>query len=262
MNPYALPAAAFPVFFDEQTIAFISRANPDGLNPDGGFRPFLVNTDGGSLRALSIPVPLPGAKLNPTFSITSARREVTQFFLPGTPANRVYYFDQISEIFVFDHANLLQLTNFDRVDTLFAFLGVDRQRAFFFSSANPFGTNPSENCQLFSVDPLGGDLRQVTNFRKTEQEHSENGCLPGPGPGCAASPINLFNGTSQDARTGALLFDSSCDPLGTNPDGGLLFAVNPDGTGLRQLTDTRGIVRADGGTLVEFPGPYEIAMNL
>jgi len=176
-------------------------------------------------------------------------------FLPGVADNRVYYFDQISEIFLFDGPNLLQLTNFHRVDTLFAFLSGDGTRVFFFGSGDPLGTNPTYNCQLFSVDSTGTDLKQLTHFREDADQLSEIGCFPGV-LGCAASPLNLLSGTSQDSSTGAILFNSGCDPLGTNPRGGAIFAVNPDGTGLRQLTDTRGVVRDGSDLLVEFPGPF------
>jgi len=43
-----------------------------------------------------------------------------------------------------------------------------------------------------------------------------------------------------DEITGALLFASSCDPLGGNPFGDQLFAMRQDGTGLRQVTAARG----------------------
>jgi hypothetical protein len=53
------------------------------------------------------------------------------------------------------------------------------------------------------------------------------------------------------------VFYSSCDPLGTNPNGGQAFAMCPDGTGLQQLTHTRGMVNEpDGSVSVELPGPF------
>ena len=52
-------------------------------------------------------------------------------------------------------------------------------------------------------------------------------------------------------------FAASADPLGTNPKGGQIFAVQPDGTGLRQLTASRGLVREAAGVyLGELPGPW------
>jgi hypothetical protein len=53
------------------------------------------------------------------------------------------------------------------------------------------------------------------------------------------------------------MFYSMCDPLGTNPDGGQLFAMRADGTSLRQLTHVRGAVtEADGTVDVELLGPW------
>jgi hypothetical protein len=52
--------------------------------------------------------------------------------------------------------------------------------------------------------------------------------------GCSVGLIN------RDVRTDAMLFYSNCDPFGTNPNGSQIFAMHADGTGLRQLTTTRG----------------------
>lgn len=105
--------------------------------------------------------------------------------LPGTPVNPSVGFGTsfpISELFVLNGRNLLQLTNFDRVDTVALFLSRDRRRAFFQASADPFGTNPTENCQLFSVDTLGSSMRQLTRFGQSER--SSFGCFLFPPPGC------------------------------------------------------------------------------
>jgi hypothetical protein len=61
----------------------------------------------------------------------------------------------------------------------------------------------------------------------------------------------------QDPVTKAVVFESSCDPLDANPNGGQIFAMRPDGRGLRQLTDASGITRSpDGSVSVELPGPF------
>ena len=53
------------------------------------------------------------------------------------------------------------------------------------------------------------------------------------------------------------MFESSCDPLHANPYGGQLFAMRPDGLGLRQLTDAAGFTtNPDGSVHVELPGPF------
>src|SRR5262249_44005210 len=124
-------------------------------------------------------------------------------------------------------------------------------RVFFAASANPFGTNPSENCQVFSITTLENDLRQLTQF--SAALHSDVGCYVFPNvAGCFVAAGTL----SGDLATGALVFDSSCDPFGTNPTGTQLFAMHLDGTGLRQLTTLKGVVTApDGSVDVELPGP-------
>ncbi len=63
-----------------------------------------------------------------------------------------------------------------------------------------------------------------------------------------------------DRGTGSIVFDSSCDPFGTNPYGSQAFAMRPDRTGLRQLTSARGLREGgDGSLAVELPGPLGIA---
>jgi hypothetical protein len=47
----------------------------------------------------------------------------------------------------------------------------------------------------------------------------------------------------QDPVTKAIIFDSSCDPLHANSYGDQVFAMHPDGTGLRQLTDAAGFTQ-------------------
>jgi hypothetical protein len=113
------------------------------------------------------------------------------------------------------------------------------------------GTNPSGTCQLFSIDRLGSGLRQLTNFR--EIDDSVAGCAGAPlGLGCS-----VFGPLWQDPGSRAVLFHSNCDPFGTNPNGGQVFAIQPDGSGLRQLTDSRGLVKEGPGAYTgELPGPW------
>src|SRR5262249_1018093 len=65
-----------------------------------------------------------------------------------------------------------------------------------------------------------------------------------------------------DEVTGTVVFASSCDPVGGNPYGEQLFAMRSDGTGLRQLTTTRGMTTGPDGTVhVEIPGPFAYSVG-
>lgn len=240
------PVTSGPRFADADTIVFFTHADLDGRNPDGGY--YSVRTDGTGLAAVST-VALPGAHVQPTFDIGGGGTNLLAMRLLGTPVN----FPQgrsFLEMFIIDGERVLQVTDFRRTDTGFGGKVLDRRarRGYFTASADPFGTNPSENCQLFSVGTLGTGLRQITRFR--EAEHSIEGCNHGDLAGCGIGPV------FQDPVTKTLVFYSSCDALGTGFYGGQVYAVLPDGTGLRQLTTTRGLVTEPTGAVsVELPGP-------
>jgi hypothetical protein len=245
----SLPGVLSPAFIDSQTIGFFTNANPDGLF-EGYFRPFTVHRDGAGLpRPAAIPVVAPDSQIVFTFAITG-KPIATRRGLPGQPKNNIPRRPYINELFAGDGPNLLQLTNFQRSDTGdIAVVGVDQQTVFFSASADPFGANPTENCQIFSIDRNGDDLRQLTRFR--ESGHATFGCdFAARGFGC--TPFSL----TQDSQSRRLVFYSSCDPLGTNPNGDQVFAMRPDGSDLLQLTHARGLKNQSGGTVLgELPGP-------
>jgi len=205
--------------------------------------------DGSGFKRVRDPVALPGSRVVTTFNVTNLGTNLVDLELPGTPVNPVPgILPAISEVFLVDGKRLLQLTNFHRVDTFGLFLSVDRRRAFFAASADPLGRNPSENCQVFSIDTFGAHLRQVTDFNRGRSAGSS--CADLLGPGCR------LDDARQDPATRSVVFYASCDPLGTNPYGGQVFAMRPDGSGLRQLTAARGFATdADGTVRVELPGP-------
>jgi hypothetical protein len=256
------PSVVNPAFVDNQTIAFFTFANPDDLNSAGDFAPFTVSRDASDLKAAPLPVTLPGSQIIPTFSITADKPAAIELIVPGESKNYNPQGRGIREVFAIDGPNLLQLTDFQRYETGGAIVGVDRQTVFFTASANPLGTNPSENCQIFSIDRLGGNLRQLTQF--SEGPQATWGCdfstLYQPSfVGCATSILN------QDSRTGMLVFYSNCDPCSTtHRTGAQIFAMRPEGVrpedmcsegGLRQLTHTRGVVKRGGVVTRELPGP-------
>ena len=66
-----------------------------------------------------------------------------------------------------------------------------------------------------------------------------------------------MHSSEQDPATRTVAFRSSCDPFGANPDGDQLFAIRPDGSGLRQLTQARGLsIDSEGRVSVELPGTF------
>ena len=131
-----------------------------------------MNPDGTGLEQLPLPVAVAGSLFVPTFVITGSRllASYSDFagYVPGAPG--------FSEIYVFDErGDALQLTNFQRTDTGSARADVDGRRVLFTASVDPFGANPSESCQIFSIDRLGSDLRQITTFNQGAG-HSATGC--------------------------------------------------------------------------------------
>ena len=139
---------------------------------------FTVSIDDGELTALStVVVPGKGGVVEVPV-ITGFGRLARGLIVPGVPVNPQTD-NGIIEVFITDGTNVLQLTNFRRSDTSVSFnspvLSPDGERVFFTASVNPpLGTNPLEICQIFSVDALGGDLRQLTHF--SASRHSALGC--------------------------------------------------------------------------------------
>jgi len=250
--PAGPPATRFPStccasFVDGDTLSFSSTSNPVGLNPRGEFLLFTIERDGTGLSTVD-PLRTSGDVVSPLFAIPGAQPGVAilEVSVPGArPVPEVFFFDE--------EKNVLQLTALGKPDTISALLGTDRATVFFPASADPVGLNPSGNCQIFAIPTVGGSTRQLTDFRETEV--STFGCLFSPARGCAIGSV------FQDPYNDTLVFHSSCDPLGTNPFGDQVFAMRTDGTGLRQLTDTRGMSNENGIEIVELPGPFSYRMS-
>jgi hypothetical protein len=238
-------------FPNNRTIVFRREAD---------FRVFQIETDGKSAeKEISPPTVVPGAHVVGQFDVTGARANIVTVNFPDRPAvGPVPGSVGVNEVFRIDGDNVVQLTNFGRSDT-----GVGgsaghiyRGRVIFLASANPTGENPAEICQLFSVDEQASHPpRQLTHLPSDGR----------PAAGCrystfetACDIVNVF----LDRITGTVLFLSSCDPVGGNPFGNQLFAMRPDGTGLRQLTATRGMTTDPDGTVhVELPGPVAYSIS-
>jgi cysteine-rich repeat protein len=196
----------------------------------------------------------------PVIMLSGGGSVVSQFEVTGAhPFPYFVYFGDrpsvnggigVSELFLLDGKNPRQLTNFGRNDTDRFGGVVVRGRVLFPASAN-LGENPHEICQLFSIDTLGTHVRQVTHL-PSDGRVPNLGCLADIVVPGACHISRLF----RDPITGTVLFTSSCDPVGANPFGDQLFGMRLDGTGLRQLTNARGMTTDPDGTIhVELPGP-------
>ncbi len=98
-------------------------------------------------------------------------------------------------------------------------------------------------------DAAAGGLGQLTFFSESTG-HATNGCWGGRRPnGCRIDFSWAAFKPSQNPHTGTIFFKSTCDPFGQNPNGWQLFAIQPDGSDLRQLTNARGYVRGANHTV-------------
>jgi hypothetical protein len=239
-------------FADEHTVGMFTldyyMPGEDGYDPGYGGRRqefYSVSVDGRRFRKLS-PVLGPNGQVIPQFGVTRRRPAAAGLILDGTADNPMGGSTSPRELFVAFGKNVLQLTHFNRVDVgnIDPVVSANGERVYFSASADPFGCNPTNNCQTFSIDTLGGHLRQLTAIAVGTPN---DGCF---GPRCRVVPF------AQDALTGTVLLNTACDPFGTNVNGNNVFAVRPDGSGLRQITHARGLtVDTPDVVEVELPGP-------
>jgi hypothetical protein len=244
-----------PSFIDDRTIVVnVLDTALDPSDPNATQQSFSVRADGrGELHPLvGSLVPIEGAQVVPIFDVTRGRMYAALVTFEGEPSDPAHSPDHFREIFLFQQGRALQLTNFRYFDTRLPLLS--RGRVFFQSSADPLGSNAGHICQLFSVDPLGGHLRQLTHFEDDNRPMA--GCFYLPPSGVPGSTCTLSSPIRIDPVRGTVLFLANCDPLGTNPYGDQVFAMRPDGSGLRQLTALRGMRTLQDGTVhVELAGP-------
>jgi len=192
-----------------------------------------VGAEGTGVREVPL-VDLGGGHFIPVFQISGQDYRAFASALPGEPENPQQNLP-IIEVFVISGTDVLQLTNFRRFDTALGqpLYSKREGRVYFTASANPLGTNPENTCQIFSIDPLWGDLRQLTFFKTPARV------------GCAI-PCRV-DVEGQNAHAGTIFFISTCDPLGQNPVGRQIFAIQPDGSDLRQVTSASGLVFSSDG---------------
>ncbi len=204
-------ALAASVSDDGQRIAFASRGDLAGGNHDRNVEIFVVERDGTGLRQLTFSTV--GSNQFPVISGDGSRIVFTSTadLTGGNP-------DLSREVFVvdWDGTNLRQLTD-STGDSLDAHISDDGQRIVFASAQDLTGANAEGNFEIFAVLADGTNLRQLTSAAS----------------GASRAPWIAGQGSR-------IAFQSSADLTGGNPDGGdEIFAIEWDGTGLRQLTNSR-----------------------
>jgi hypothetical protein len=261
----AFPPTTCPYFVNNDRLAFYSFTNVDGSHPEGGV--FTIGRNGEHQKAFDIPTRQVAdvSKATPNFEIVGPGRSLGVLVTgqPGQPPSK--------EIFSFQRRPLfLQLTNFGSFDLNLDFQMRDTRDIVFHAPVDPRGQTPSPNCQLFAVDQFAGNIRQLTKLRAPNEGPVPFGALPSC-LGLSGNNCSVLQ-AEQDATTGTILFYSSCDPFQTNPDGGQIFAMRPDGTGLWQVTRAHGRISSRQGlpscsslqdvnasTSVVLPGPFRSA---
>ena len=131
--------------------------------------------------------------------------------------------DESVELYVMnsDGTGVVQLTDQAAVGagTLqYATISGSGNRVLFLASFDPLGTNPGQEDQVFVIDTDGTNLRQLTTI----------------------SHATFPSGISDDGDR--VIFNSRADLTGQNADGlPEIYAVNADGTNLRQLVQNPGL---------------------
>lgn len=226
-------------------LSFASRRSLTFTSHADTWKLWQVNLDGTNLRDVSVdPTWIDAAAGGPVvrrLRLTGSRLRIRVIETQHPTEHAT-----VHEVFRLIEDGRIQLTDFRRKDT--AVLGVRGDDVLVMGSGDPLGTNPTETCQIFRVSPRGTGLRQLTDFGNGAR--AEHGCFLDALPGCAITFV------PQTGNSRSLLFYSDCDPFGTNPDGSQVFAIDYDGSRLRQLTHMAGVLREpDGAVAVEIPGP-------
>ena len=202
---------------DGQRVAFSGSGNPTGQNHDGNVEIFVALRDGTQIRQLTASTA--GSSAGPVLCGNGSRVVFTSVAdLTGGNA------DHSQEVFVvnWDGTGLRQLTS-GAGDSGSPHISDDGTRVVFVSGQDLTGGNADHSQEVFAINADGTGLRQLT-----------------ASTGDSTAPWIAGNGSK-------VVFQSNGNPLGTNADlGNEVFVVNWDGTGLKQLTNSKVLLGADG----------------
>ncbi|GAB4373026.1 MAG: hypothetical protein Kow0062_09770 [Acidobacteriota bacterium] len=262
-----LPGEVKAVTVDDagQWLAFVSSADPLGSNHDRSEELFVARTDGSNLTQLT-DFPLPGAGYLLLVRISGNGSRVlfcSDYDLGGLNPGNAFKLWLISR----DGSGLTPLADLGWPFAIGWDISDDGSRVVFLSRTDPLGTNPDGSSEAFAVNGDGSGLRQVTSGLLDTSWVS----LSGDGSTISlvsasdlVPPGNLFgipflyavnwDGTGmtqlmRDALVftstitddGQTIFFSSNGSLvpGANTDRNYeLWAVQRNGSGMRQVTDT------------------------
>jgi len=216
-----LDARTVSVSDDGHWIAFIAPADPLGTNHDLSEEVFVISSDGTGLTQLTSDPTVPAGSVWSLAISGNGSRIVFVSNSDLTGANPDHEF----QVFAIDRtgANLIQLTHatFGYAEDVSA--SDDGTRIVFSSDADLTGMNVDRNDEVFAVNSDGSGLRQLTK---------------------STSGSNLDTRISGNGAK--IVFRSTNDLVGKNADGSLeIFAINWDGTGLRQVTDSFILIGSD-----------------
>ena len=235
---------SYPAIDDTGTDVFVSSSNdPVGTNPSHAFQVLRYAASTGAAAQLTT---APDGTYPGQWSVSVSNDDQWVAFLSrDNPTGQNA--DRSGEVFVMkrDGTSLQQITNHPGAGTgepLMLALAGGGTKVVFASTANLTGGNSGGKQQLFVVNKDGTGLSQVTSL---------------------TGGTFYFLQMSDDATKIAFVADA--DPFGTNTDDGLeVFAINADGTGLKQLTTTPAITSgyqaviwmafAGGGSKIAFSG--------
>jgi hypothetical protein len=169
------PGIWLPSFLDNRTVGFYA-----GATVTGTLTAFQVKTDGSSEPTEVPPLTVAsGAHIVSEFGVTGGHPHPVLGLYPDRPAENYHPSRPafVREVFLLDRHEIVQLTTFNRNDTAPGGEGgrgvVIGDRVLFVASANPFGENPGQVCQLFSISTRGNGLRQLTHLPWDGQPYGE-----------------------------------------------------------------------------------------
>lgn len=223
-------AAGVSVSDDGQWLAFASPADLTGQNYDRSTELYVMRSDGtGIVQLTNDSSPTAGSVGSVVLSGSGLKILFSANLDPfGTnPQNRVQLF-----LINRDGSGLAQLTSFTSGSIGKLSISDDGTKIAFDHDGNPFGTNADLGGEVFAIDAGGTNLRQLTN-----------------------TPAGHDSGSADLSGSGnRIAFQSNANLVTNNPEFyEEIFAIDWNGSGLRQVTNTTALIQLFGDPASQFP---------